>query len=193
MKSIVPLGTFRLVLALTAALPFCTVPPAVGASALGQSLQVTVQPPLRLPPVEQRGPGRPRPNPNFREPEPLLRLPDGSYLTSINGVRRLVVFQPGREYVIRGRGLSGGTAAWILGNPAGGSVLDVLYESDTELRVRVSHVSGARSLWPRVEPSDRKPGVWLLIEADYGQRRFYVLLPESYYSCSASAPNCAPR
>ncbi|MFT4091562.1 MAG: hypothetical protein QM645_12575 [Asticcacaulis sp.] len=122
---------------------------------------------------------------------PLVKLADGSYISNVDGKRDNIVFKLGSTHRINGKGLSGGTAGWILGTTYGGSMLEVISESDTQLVVKVTAVSGARTRWPANQMQFKsQSSVRMRIEAKHGNRVFEFSLPNSVYDCKHTEPNC---
>ncbi|MEM9965195.1 MAG: hypothetical protein AAGC58_07590, partial [Asticcacaulis sp.] len=122
---------------------------------------------------------------------PLVKLPDGSYISDVDGKRENIVFKLGSTHRINGKGLSGGTAGWILGTTYGGSMLQIVSESDTQLVVKVTEVSGAQTRWPANQlPRKESSTVRVRIEAKHGKRVFQFSLPRSVYDCKRTEPNC---
>ncbi|WP_140985065.1 hypothetical protein [Asticcacaulis tiandongensis] len=122
---------------------------------------------------------------------PLVKLADGSYISNVDGKRENIVFKLGSTHRINGKGLSGGTAGWILGTTYGGSMLEIVSESDTQLVVKVTAVSGARTRWPANQIQYKnQSSVRMRIEAKHGDRVFEFSLPNSVYDCKRTEANC---
>lgn len=121
---------------------------------------------------------------------PLATAKDGR-VDTIDGRRDSILFRRGTLHRIEGKGLSGGTAAWLIGPDGGGSVLTIRHESDTRLLVAVSDIAGARTPWPAGRTRTDARSLTVRIEAGYGERIFEFRLPRSVYSCRSGEPNCA--
>lgn len=130
--------------------------------------------------VDRKVPALPRP----------LATATGGYVDTIDGRRESIVFKRGTQHRIEGKGLAGGTAAWLIGPDGGGSVLTIRQESDTRLLVTVSDIAGARTSWPAGRTIAHAKALKIRIEADHGNRIFEFDLPNSVYSCRAGELNC---
>lgn len=121
----------------------------------------------------------------------VAKLRDGSYVATVDGKTGNVRFALGEEYRVAGKGFGNTVNAFILGNKAGGSMLEIVSQSDEGLVVRVSAVPAADSPWPAgLANGDPEGFVTLKIIADGGGRIFFARLPGAWYACKAGEPNC---
>lgn len=124
-------------------------------------------------------------------PTYVEELRDGSYVSSVDDARQDVRFALNGEFHILGRGFANTVNAWILGNRGGGSMLEILRQSDSELVVRVTDIPADEEPWPaEAMPRDDKAFVTVKIVADSGARTFHARLPGAWYDCRAGEPNC---
>jgi len=70
-----------------------------------------------------------------------------------------------------------------------GSALLIEGNNDTELVVRVSSISGGRSVW---KPGVTEAAIYMMLRTDGGAREFKFLIPRATYSC-AKARTTAPK
>lgn len=120
----------------------------------------------------------------------LAILPDGSYVDAVDGKHAAVEFRLFSRHSITGKGLGNTVQAWLMGqrtpSVSAGSVLTVLYQTDTELQVQVSGISSGQSVWrPGVNQ-----GVRIILISDGGGRRFEFTLPQGRYVCANGEQNC---
>lgn len=141
-------------------------------------------------------------------PKPADAVPRGvmhvswdrkGWIDTIDGKRSGIQFRLGSQHVIRGAGLANAVQGFITSEriPAGnknkyetvGSVLTIVRNSDTEVVVRVSQISGGRVRWSATGHRQNLD-VRLILRTNGGGRSFNFPIRGGRYSCTAGEPNC---
>lgn len=141
-------------------------------------------------------------------PKPADAVPRGvmhaswdrkGWISTIDGKRSGIQFSLGSEHVIRGAGLANAVQGFIVSSrvPRGstgryesvGSVLTIVRNTDTEVVVRVSQISGGKVRWSSTGHR-QVPDVRLILRTDGGGRSFNFQIRGARYTCAAGEPNC---
>lgn len=123
-------------------------------------------------------------------PAAIVKLGDGSYVGAVEGQTRDVRFVLGGQFRVAGKGFGGTVNAWILGNRGGGSMLDIVSQTDTELVLRVTEIAADEKPWAAGAQGSADSFITLKIAAARGERIFRANLPGAWYACSKGEPNC---